>query len=191
MITVSSSGGRESWAVQGAQDTHEVTDLYGGSGTVTEAIQVPGSCPGTTLTLAMVSPLSGIESAAGLDNPWDPGLVAMWLLCPFTMAFRTALDHGVRVRGGQGGPKAKRRYFEHRQVTSRHCWTMVQGWWKILVLLGLKIVPGRRVKNLTRQASGLDAGHHGNMQSDWLLEVGPETYPWFPRKHYYPWLPQN
>lgn len=60
-----------------------------------------------------------------------------------------------------------------------------------MVLLGLKIAPGRRVKNLTRQASGLDAGHHRNRQSDWLLEVGLETYPWFPRKHYYPWLPQN
>lgn len=86
-----------------------------------------------------------------------------------------ALGHGVRegVWGGQGGPEGKRRYFEHRQVTLRHCWTMVQGWWKILVLLGLKIAPGRRVKILTHQASALDAGHHGNRQSDWLLEVGP------------------
>lgn len=51
----------------------------------------------------------------------------------------------------QGGPVSKRRYFESRQVPPRHCWTMVWGWeWKILLLLGLEIAQGRRVRNLTR-----------------------------------------
>lgn len=72
-----------------------------------------------------------------------------------------AVGRDVRVGSGQGGPEGKRRYFEDRQVTSRHCWTMVWGWWKIFVLLGLKIAQGRRVRNLTRQASGLDAGQQG------------------------------
>lgn len=47
----------------------------GDGGTVTGAAQAPGSCPGTSLTLSMAPPLSGLESAAGVDNPLSPGCV--------------------------------------------------------------------------------------------------------------------
>lgn len=47
----------------------------GDGGTVTGAAQAPGSCPGTSLTLSMAPPLSGLESAAGVDNPSSPGCV--------------------------------------------------------------------------------------------------------------------
>lgn len=53
------------------------------------------------MTLAMVSPFSGLESAAGLDNPWilSSGSVAP---VPFHSGLQdpVALEHGVRVRGG-------------------------------------------------------------------------------------------
>lgn len=52
---------------------------------------------------------------------------------------------------GQGGPESKRRYFKSRQVSPRHCWTMVWGQeWKILFLLELKIAQGSRIGSLAQ-----------------------------------------
>lgn len=64
----------------------------------------------------------------GLDNPWGPCQVAM----PFQAAFKSQQPQEVMSgQGGgvagrdQGGLMSKRRYFESRQVPSRHYWTMV------------------------------------------------------------------
>lgn len=64
---------------------------------------------------------------------------------------------------------------------------MVWGWeWKILFLLGLKIVYGNRVKNLTHQAGGLGTENKARCprrrarRFDEGPQEGPWACPWFP-----------
>lgn len=147
----------KSWSVQGAQETHEVTDLYWRGCTATGAAQAPGSCPQTTLTLDMAPPLSGLESAAGLDNTWAP----VWRLggsCALSQRPSGASSPGMGCEGGEAQRVSRDilRTCKSPHVTAGQWW----GWWKNLVLLGLKIAQGRRVRNPTRQASDLDAGQH-------------------------------
>lgn len=127
----SSSGGR-SWAVQGMQDIHEVTNLSWRGGTAAGAAQAPGQRPGTTLTYPLTLDRLPPPLVLSLQQGWTTlGLLSSdWVaLVPFHSGLQesAALGHVIRVGSGQRGPEGRKRYFEDRQVTSRHCWTMVWG----------------------------------------------------------------
>lgn len=82
-----SSSGRKSWAVQGMQEIHEVTDLFWRGGTATGTGRAPGRRPGTTLAYPLA--LDRLPPPLVLSLQLGFCLVAGCLLCPFAVASRS------------------------------------------------------------------------------------------------------